>query len=298
MVTIMRRSCLFFVLFLASSVVCRDAGAEQESSRLKVTVTVAPLAAFVEEVTKDTADVMVMVPPGADPHTYEPTPSQLAGLSGADVYVKLGSGMDFEQAWMKKLRSLNRKMIVCDSGEGITLIDAEKCVSCVPGHRHGGKDPHIWLSPSNAIIMVRNIEKVLSSAEPDNEDFYAVNARNYIAELSEADREIKSELAPFKGSPFFVFHPAWGYFAADYGLKEVTMQAGGKEPTARELADLVRKGKELGVKTIFISPQFSKKSAEVIAREIGAEVVEVNPLSKDYIRNIRQMADELVRSAK
>lgn len=295
MITITRRSRIFFALFLAGSVVCRGACAAEESSRLKVAVTIAPLAAFVEGVTKDTADITVMVPPGADPHTYEPTPSQLMGLSDADVYVKLGSGLDFEQTWMKKFRALNKKMIICDSGEGITLLDAQE--HGVSGHRHGGKDPHIWLSPSNAIIMVRNTEKVLSSAEPDNSDFYGVNARNYITELSLLDRDLRRQLEAVRGKAFFVFHPAWGYFASDYGLKEETIQAGGKEPTARQLADLVRKGKERGVKTIFISPQFSKKSTEVIAREIGANVVEVDPLSEDYIPNIRHVAEELARSA-
>ena len=294
----MRRILLFFAVFLAACAVCRAACAGEESSRLKVAVTIAPLASFVEEVAKDTADVMIMVPPGADPHTYEPTPSQLAGLSGADVYVKLGSGMDFELAWMKKLKGLNKKMIICDSGEGITLIDMKESASCGPGHRHGGKDPHIWLSPSNAVIMVRNIERTLSSAEPDNADFYSVNAKNYITELSGAEREIRKKLEPFRGRAFFVFHPAWGYFASDHGLKEVSIQAGGKEPAARELTELVERARSLGVSAIFVSPQFSKKSAEVIAREIGAEVIEVDPLSKDYVRNILRMADELARSAK
>ncbi len=294
----MRRSLFFCVVFLAGCAVWRSVCSGEESSRLMVAVTIAPLASFVEEVTKDAADVMVMVPPGADPHTYEPTPSQLAGLSDADVYVKLGSGMDFEQVWMKKLRSLNKKMLICDSGEGIALIDAGEGGSCCAGRRHAGKDPHIWLSPSNAMIMVRNIERTLSSADPDNADFYAVNARNYIVELSEAERHIRKVLGPFRGKAFVVFHPAWGYFAADYGLEEVTIQAGGKEPAARELTGLVKRAKDLGVKVIFVSPQFSKKSAEVIVREIGAQAVEVDPLSKDYIDNIRYMADELARSAK
>ena len=293
----MRRSLLFLGIFAAACAACLSVVAEEEGTRLKVAVTIAPLSAFVEGVTKDTADITVMVPPGADPHTYEPTPSQLMGLSNADVYVKLGSGLDFEQTWMKKFRALNKKMIICDSGEGVALIDAGPRVFCSMGHRHAGKDPHIWLSPSNAVIMVRNIERTLSSAEPDNEDFYGVNARDYIAELSKLDGDLRRQLEPARGKTFFVFHPAWGYFASDYGLKEETIQAGGKEPTVRQLADLVKKGRELGVKTIFISPQFSKKSTEVIAREIGAKVMEVDPLSKDYVPNMRRAADEIARSA-
>lgn len=276
------------------------AHASEKAARLKVVVTIAPLKALVEGVTKDTADITVIVPPGADPHTYEPKPSQLKELSNADVYVKLGSGLEIEKIWIGRLKGLNKKMRICDSGEGIALINSEEpeISHGTRRHREGNKDPHIWLSPANAIAMVKNIRKGLSIANPDNSDFYAVNTREYVVELAALNAELKKKLAPEREKSFIVIHPSWGYFCRDYGMKQVPMEIGGKEPTARQLVDAVSKAKKSGVRVVFVSPQFNIKSAEVLAKEIGASVVTVDPLAENYMDNLRKVADELVRSLK
>lgn len=283
----------FALLFVPFS-----AQAKEDGTRLKVVVTIAPLARFVSGVTQDTADIVVMVPPGSDPHSYEPKPEQLKELSSADVYVMLGSGMDFERAWMDKLRALNRKMLICDAGKGIELIDAEEHEHGLSAlaHRHGNKDPHIWLSPANAVIMVRNIEKSLAAANPDNTDFYAVNAREYIVELKRLDAELKEKLAAQRGRAFLVFHPAWGYFAKEFGLREMAVEVAGKEPTVRELALILEEAKENKCRTVFVSPQFSKRTSEVIAKEIGGTVVSVDSLAGDYEENLRRVAEEFSKS--
>jgi zinc transport system substrate-binding protein len=236
-----------------------------------------------------------MIPPGANPHTYEPTPQQLAKLSTADLYIKIGTAVEFELVWMDKLVALNSQMVVCDSSQGIELL-------AVTGHYrksavyHQGYDPHIWLSPLNAAVMVSNISSALSQFDSTNADFYRSNAQSYIQRLYQLHRQIKDMLLERKGEAFIVFHPAWAYFAAEYGLTEIPIENDAKEPNARQLLNLIKEAKERGIRTVFVSPQFNKKSAEVIAREIQAEVVILDPLGVPYIENILKAAKALVRN--
>jgi zinc transport system substrate-binding protein len=248
--------------------------------RINVVVSIFPMAEFVEKVAGDKAGVTVMVPSGADPHTYEPIPSQLKKLNNADMYVMTGSGIEFELTWMDKFKSLNRSMLICDSSAGIVYDE----------------DPHVWLSPVNAMRMVENIKNVFVEFDPLNADLYNNNARAYIKELAVLDKEIKDIFSMTDKKEFIVFHAAWRYFASDYGLKEIPMVYGEKEPTVKELAAIIKKARELSIKTIFASPQFNRKSAEVISKEIGGKVINIDPLAKDYIENIRGAADKIAES--
>lgn len=286
---------IFFVVFAGMN----SAGAQE---KLDVFVTILPQSFLVEAIGKDKVDVTVMIPPGGNPHTFEPAPSQLTKLSQADLYVKVGTNVEFELDWMNKLVSFNKEMRVCDASEGIELID----MAALEHHaedeeaehheEHGdedqaGKDPHIWLSPANAVIMANNIKDALIEIDPANVDHYSQNTNILIGQLEDLEREIKASLAGITQRTFLIFHPAWGYFAADFGLTQIAAEHMGKELTPKQLAALIRQAKELGVKVIFVSPQFSPKSAEVIAAEIKGAVLPIDPLAKDYIANLRQAAN-------
>jgi len=270
--------------------------------KLNVVVSILPQAYFVEQIGKDKVDVSVMIPPGGNPHTYEPTPGQLKDLSRADIYVKVGSGVEFELAWMDKLVSFNKNMLVCDSSKGIKLIamtehhhedEAESRHHGEEDHHHGGKDPHVWLSPSNAIVMVSNIRDAMIKRDPQNEQFYRDNASRLVLELSDLKQEIESMLANLPTRTFMIFHPAWGYFASDFNLRQVAAEECGKDPTPRQLAGLIKQAKDLNARVIFSSPQFSQRSARVIADEIDGRVELIDPLAKDYINNLRKAAELL-----
>lgn len=265
-----RYSILSFLVLLAAV-----SWASPAAGKLNVIVTILPEAEFVEKVGGEYADVSVMIPGGMDPHTYEPTPSQLRKVGDADLYFKLGSGLEFELAWMDKLAALNENLVVVDTSEGIELLD---------------KDPHIWLSPRNAMIMVMNIRNALSAKDPAHKESYQKNAGEYIKELLRLDGGIKEKLSHKKNRVFMVFHPSLGYFARDYDLREMPMQAEGKEPTIAGLKKIIDSARENGVKVIFASPQFNQKSAEVVAKEINGRVVSVDPLRKDYIGNLEYIA--------
>ncbi len=254
-------------------------------NRLNIVVTIAPQAEFVEKVGGEYVNVSVMVPAAGNPHTYELTPSQLKDVRDADLYFKLGSGIEFELMWMGKIASINKGLTIIDNSAGITLIENEE--------EKAAKDPHIWLSPKNAVMMIGSIKDALIGRDSEHADVYQKNAEVYINELNSLDREIREKLKDKKKRVFMVFHPAWVYFARDYGLKEIAIESEGKEPTIAGLRSIIDMARENGIKVIFISPQFSTRSAEVVAKETGCKIVAVDDLSKDYTGNMRRVAGVL-----
>ncbi|MFH1925078.1 MAG: zinc ABC transporter substrate-binding protein [Chloroflexota bacterium] len=289
-----RTSRLFFALALVpvlvfSATTC--APEEERDGRMGVVVTVLPQAEFVEKVGGEKVGVTVMVPPGASPHTYEPTPSQMTALAKAEMYAKVGSGVEFELVWMDKLLATNPDMLVVDCSRGIEL---QETVAEDEHEHRDRKDPHIWMSPVNAQIMVRNICDGLIETDPKNKGYYEQNRDSYLAQLAEINREIRDSLAGVVNRRFMVYHPAFGYFASEYGLTMISIEKEGKEPTAAGLTYLIEQAKAHDIRVIFAEPQFDPKSAEVIAEAIGGRVVLIDALAKDYIGNLRLIMNEML----
>lgn len=265
---------------------------EAKEDGLRVVVSIQPLAEFVEMVGGEKVDVAVMVPPGASPHTYEPRPSQLKEVSGADLFVKVGTNVEFELVWMDRIIGINRKMPVVDCSAGIELIGANKHgEDLADGDNavHGAVDPHIWLSPKNAKIMVNNIYDGLSGIDPENKPYYAKRRDEYVSEIDALGKEIARTLEGKRTRKVMVYHPAWAYLAREYGLEEFPIEKRGKEATPAGIAEIVRLAREYDMRVIFASPEFSTRSAEVVANEIGGRVVLVSPLEKDYIGNLKKV---------
>lgn len=264
-----------------------------DTGKVVVAVTLLPQAGFVEAIASDKVEVVVMVPPGASPHTYEVTPAQMTQLSKAKMYAKVGSPVEFELAWMDKLIAQNKAMLVVDCSQGIQLMEMaeeehehEHEAEAESDHEHEGLDPHIWLSVKNAKIMVQNICDGLVQIDPSNKTYYEDNCADYIDELDELDSELADDLSGVTNRHFIVFHPAFGYFARDYNLTQIAVEQGGKEPVADYIVRLIEEAKEHDIKVVFVSPQYSTKSAETIAKEIGGQVVIIDPLAKDFIENM------------
>ncbi len=256
---------------------------EADTGKILVAVTILPQADFVEAVGGDQVESIVMVPPGADPHTYELKPDQMAKLSQAKMYAKLGSGMGFELAWMDKLVAANKTILVVDCARGIELME----MTGEDNHEYEGLDPHIWLSVKNAEVMVANICVGLVQVDSAHQAYFEANRDIYLQKLNQLDSDLTAWLAGVSNRCFMVFHPAFGYFARDYNLRQLAVEQAGKEPTADYIVRLIEEAKEHDVGVIFVSAQFSTKSAEVIAKEIGGKVVIIDPLAKDFIGNMR-----------
>jgi len=267
-----RASQLFLLIGLAA------AGQADAEGPVRVAVSILPQAEFVERVAGERAVVTVMLPPGASPPTYEPSPGQLAEVSRVDLYARVGAGFVFETAWWDGLAAANPDMHVVDCSENVELL---------------GTDPHIWLSPRNAKEMARSIACGLAHVDPQNAEHYASNLEAYLEELDALDGSIQEALTGLENRTLMVFHAAWGYFARDYGLVQKAIEEEGKAPTPRGIARLIRRAKAMGVRTIFASPEFRTDQADLIAREIGGSVVLISPLARTYIANMRKVAEAL-----
>ena len=283
-------SILLVTLLLALTASCTTV--TDTPGRIGVAVTLQPQAEFVEKVGGDKVVVTVMVPPGASPHTYEPTPSRMVSLAKAKMYAKVGSDMEFELVWMDKLVSTNRDMLVVDCSAGIKLQE----ITGGQVNERSTLDPHIWMSPGNARIMVHNIYDGLVQIDPDSSADYERNYVNYVQKLEELDRDIKVGLAGLPNRQFMVYHPAFGYFAREYQLTVLSIEEAGKEPSPAGLTRLIEQAKQHNVKVIFASPQFNPQSAEVIASAVGGKVIFIDPIARDYIANLRAFLRELVQT--
>jgi zinc transport system substrate-binding protein len=251
---------------------------EPNSTKIGIIVTILPQAEFAEKVGGNKVAVTCMVPPGGDPHTYEPTPSQLVDVSKAKVYAEVGSGVDFELVWMDKIIEQNKEMLVIDCSNGIKKMN---------------NDPHIWNSPINAKSMVENICSGLIDLDPDNEDYYTKNKNGYLQELDTLNTYIHERLDNFTNRAFLIYHPAFGYFAEEYNLTQLAIQHGGKDPTPQIIQSCIDLARQYNLSYVFEAPQFATQHAETIAHEIGGQTLFMDPLPTDYISNMRTVADSL-----
>jgi zinc transport system substrate-binding protein len=267
------------------------------ASSIGVFVSIAPQKFFVQKIGGDLVNVSVLVPAGADPHTYEPKPRQIVALSKSALYFAIG--IDFEKAWLQKIAATHPRMRIIHTEEGIAKIPmtdqhthegTHSKHSQKGRHDDGAPDPHVWLAPAAVRIQAAHILKALSEADPKNRAQYTAGYDGFLKELDALDGELKALFARRKGEQFMVFHPSWGYFAEAYGLEQVPVEIEGKEPKAAQLQSLIRRARERAVRVIFVQPQFSEKSAEMVAREIGGQVVRVDPLAENWDANLREVA--------
>jgi zinc transport system substrate-binding protein len=267
------------------------------ASSIGVFVSIAPQKYFVQKIGGDFVNVSILVPASADPHTYEPKPKQIVDLSKSALYFAIG--IDFEKAWLQKIASTHPKMRIIHTDEGIAKIpmtDQHLHEGNIHNHAKKGKphdvapDPHIWLAPAPVKIQAAHILKALIEADPKNRLQYIAGHNAFLKELDDLDDELKTLFSGHKGERFMVFHPAWGYFAEAFGLEQVPVEVEGKEPKAAQLQTLIRYARERGVKVVFAQPQLSVKSAEMVAREIGGQVVRIDPLAENWDANMREVA--------
>lgn len=300
----LRRSvfALTMSLLLVSTGSSALAGDETKSqSRVRTFATILPIAYFVERIGGSDVEVSVLVGSGQDPHTFDPTPRLMAKLADAQILFKIG--FPFEEALIKKIVSTFKNVWVVDVQQGIalrTMTEAEAGAEHTHGHgkkhnhsRESELDLHTWLNPQLAKIQARTIADALIRLDPSRTEQYENNLKDFHVDLDSIHGQLTKALAPLKDKSFFVFHPAYGYFGDAYGLRQISVQLAGKEPTARQLARLIKLAKNDGVRIIFVQPQFSKKSAEVLAKAIGGAVVPLDDLSRDYLKNLRDMAAEI-----
>lgn len=292
---------------------------------MPVSVGIEPLAAIVAGVGGELIVVNVLLPGGGDPHTFSPTPKQIMRLSESNIYIT--AGLPFETRLCEKLADHGALQIIyadagiqkrsgecghvaetADLAEAAETADAADTVEAGnagnAAHQHGpacqhgyhnhetgeGDDPHIWLSIVLIQKMATNIAGDLIRIDPEHEAQYRENLIRFVAETEAADDRIQNLLHPYEGKSFYVFHPAFTYFARDYGLTEIAVEVEGKLPAPKQLGALTAEMREAGVNTIFVQPQFDQRSASTIARAIDGNVVVLDPMARDLLSNLERTA--------
>ena len=271
---------------------------------IPVFVSIPPQKYFVEKIGGNLVQVSVMVPPGANPHIYEPRPTQMTALSKSKIYFTIG--VTFETVWLPKFADLNPKMRIvhCDKGiDKMAMVahyhEEEEGAGDHERENHGQReqapgtlDPHVWTAPPEVRIIARNIQEALGETDPSNSRIYQSNLETFLEEINRLDKDLMEIFKDKKGLKFMVYHPAWGYFARAYGLEQIPVEIEGKEPKPEQLKSLITQSKKDGIKVIFVQPQFSMKSAEIIAKAIGGQVIAADNLREDWERNLRVQAQK------
>lgn len=284
---------------------CKPAGPKEavESNEDKpiITVTVEPLRYFTEAIVGDRFNVVSMVPKGSSPETYDPTPSQLMSLSSSTAYLRIGF-IGFEQTWMDKLTDNAPHLQVFDTSQGIDLILQEghphESHADEPYHIHAGPEPHVWNSAANARIIAANVLKAVCALDNKCKDAYLQRYDSLCKVIERTDSICRKLLdTPKADRAFMIYHPALTYFARDYNLLQLPIEAGGKEPSPAHLKELINICREEQVHVIFVQPEFDRRNAELIAEQTGTQVVDINPLAynweEEMLKTARALAGKL-----
>lgn len=271
--------------------------------RLAVYSGIPPVAYLASAVGGGRVDSKSVLPEGRSPHDYSPGPQEIRGVIGARLFFT--AGMPFENAVCRAIDPKRTRIV--DVTAGIEKIpfegdedhdddhdaDHEHKHDADHHHDHGAFDPHVWLSMDNAAVIADRIAKALTEADPKGAEVYAANLAALKQKLADAKSYSVKTLAPYAGREFYVYHPAFGYFAKSVGLKQVGIELGGREVTPAHLAEVIKKAKAAKVTVVFVQPQFNPSSARALGDAIGGRVAGLDPLAADIPANVRAMTDAL-----
>ncbi len=319
----MRKNHFILLILMITALVLAGCGEQTAPEKPVIGTSIVPLSAMVESIAGDTVDIVVAVPTGSSPTNYQPSPRELTALSEANHYFSVGTPADLAST-IDRLTDLNADLMVHRLDELVETTyparyfeegehaheDEEEHGEEEHGeedehaheneeaheeetHDHGQKDPHIWLSPKRAMLMVDEITRVLSEVAPEHADQYAENAASFKEELASIDERIRDRLKSVENKTFIMYHPSLGYFADDYGLEMLAIEAGGKEATVNHLKTVIDFALEHDIRVIFYQDEITSKQAETLAESIDGETVAVSPLSGDYLANLEKIAATL-----
>lgn len=256
---------------------------ESPSDRVRIVVTVAPLAGLVDRVAPELVDVTVLIPPGASPVTYEPSLSRVRAASSADLLVSVGHpAFAWEETWLSGLLASSQADLIRGS-EGCDVIH---------------DDPHVWLSLACARKIADRIAAAVVRMRPEAEDSVTASLARLSDEIDELGMTAESALSPHRGGGFVVLHPAWGYVANEHGLLQMAiLDHGSGDAGPAALAAIVSRARELGLTDVIVQPQFSLEPALLVATELGGTTVMLDPLDRDwgasYQRTIEVLAEQV-----
>lgn len=297
---------LIFLLAISFLAGCKDDSkiVKKVAKDKKITIytSIQPIAFIAAKIAGRYANVKALIPKGKSPHSFTLLASDLSAMSKAKFFFSVR--LPFEEFKLEKAFK-NSKTKWVDISKNIQFQRIDECGDKDCGHDHNQHkdaaelmDPHIWLNPENDLILARNVCDTLRKAMPQYADYFELNFKNFTRVLIALDRKLKKMLKPFKGEVFLVYHPAFGYFAKRYGLKQEAIELGGKSPTAKHLHVVISMAKKKNVRIIFVQPEFNRKAAKLIAKSINGSVIKLDPLAYNLIDNYMTFATEIQAALK
>ena len=290
-----------FILFTVILLILSTTSCVRQSTQhgnILIAVSIPPQAWFVSQIAGNKAESLILVPPGQNPHNYEPTPRQIQSLSSAGAWIT--SGSEFEITLIPKISALFPNLPIIDGTKGVNfrLLEDHDCGD--QHHNHDSSstsniDRHTWLGYQSALIIAANILQTFRLLDKENEIYYIDRFSEIHDEIYFVFAKLINDLAPLKGKSVFVYHPSFGYFLDEFGIRQEAVETGGKEPTPRELNSLMTKIIEEKPAAIFVQAQFPVNAAKTLAGVAGAQVIELNPLAQDWLENIKSMGQALYK---
>jgi zinc transport system substrate-binding protein len=284
----MRR--IFYFLFLPLMISCGRSGPDPGNKI--ITVSISPFKYFVEQIAGNDFAVNVMVPAGADPHTYEPFPGQINNLRKSVGYISNGF-LGFEMNWLDRFYETNRSMKKLNLGDIIVPLSSE--------HQHEGghieaADPHYWVSPKCALVIASSVRIFLCGLNPSQSQKYNSNYQLLILKIKDLDIKARKLFSDVPSKSFMIYHPNLAYIARDYGLEEIPVEFEGKEPAPSRMRELIDRMRYENLKTVFVQIEYDTKNAKAIAGETGAKIVLIDPLSENWLKSTTDIIDNLHKS--
>ncbi len=292
----MKTKIVFIIsLFLLPMLVVQCTSGQQESlGKIVIGASIPPLADFARKIGGSKVEVFTIVPPGTNPHTFELTPGMMKKIDRADLLVFNGVGLEY---WLNNVRDNLNEAKILFAARGLPILAGDK-------EHHAEGNPHLWLNPRNAIFMVKQIYSALANVDTANKAYYENNAAIFIKELEILDSDIEATVASWKQKKFICFHPAWIYFATRFGLEQAAVieERHGMQPSPKDIAGIIQKAEEIGARVIFAEAQFPSQIADVIARESGIAVIQLDPLGAQgkmsYVELMRYNVTQMSRGMK
>lgn len=281
---------LYLLIFLVTA--CQPKPKETYNT---ITVSILPQKYFVEQIAGDLLDVNVLVPPGSSPHNYSVLPSQMKDLAKSKVWLQIGL-LTFEEVLAEKLADINRDLALVNCSQGIDAIAGVACEEEGHDHDHAHHeafDPHIWLAPAEVKIMTKNALEALTKEFPEHKNAFDSNYERFVARLDSISESIRKKLAPLTNRHILIFHPALGYYARQYNLEQIALESEGKEPSPKHMKSVVDMARTENIRVIFIQKEFDTENALQLSREIGGEVMTIDPLEYNWEQQILDITEKI-----
>lgn len=268
---------------------------KQKESDLMVTVSILPQKYFVDQIAGDLIQVNVLVPPGSSPHNYSVLPSQMKALAKSKVWLQIGL-LTFEEVWKDKFAEINKDLVLVNCSEGIDPIAGSECEEEGHDHEmthHEAYDPHIWVAPAEAKILAQHTFSALKTAFPEHTAIFETNYNRLTAKIDSLLEQIEEKLKPVTNRSILIFHPTLGYYARQYRLEQIPLELDGKEPSPKHMKLIVDQARKQNIRVVFIQKEFDAENALQLSREIGGEVMTIDPLDYNWEKQILDITEKI-----